>query len=85
MELPGGEIHAPFFKPHDVVAINGLRVTVLAMNKNGPTRVEFKFDRSLDDPSFCFMAWKNDRLLQVKMPPLGESLTMAVETINPWR
>jgi len=85
MELPEGEIHAPFFKMHDVVALTGMRVTVLAMNKNGPTRVEFRFDRPLDDPQFCFMAWENGCLRQVKLPSPGKSLTLAAETFNPLR
>jgi hypothetical protein len=84
MELPEGEIHAPFFKMDDVVVLNGMRVTVLVMNKNGPTRVEFRFDRPLDDPLFCFMAWKNGRLRQVKLPLVGEALTLTAETFNPW-
>lgn len=85
MELPKGEVHAPFFKMHDAVALKGMRVTVLAMNKNGQTRVEFRFDRPLDDPRFCFMAWQNGRLRQVKLPSLGGSLTLAAETFNPLR
>ena len=83
MELPDGAVHAPFHKMHDVVALNGMRVTVLAMNKNGPTRVEFRFDRSLDDPRFCFLAWRNGCLRQVQLPPPGESLTLKAETNHP--
>lgn len=60
----------------DVVQLEGLRITILEVNEQGPTRIEFKFGLSLDDESFRFFKLNKEKLELVKPPPIGESLTV---------
>ena len=76
MELVGGELETPYFATGDTIELDGMWVTVLGVGRNGPTRVEFRFNKALEDPSFCFLAWREGRLQRVKPPPLGESLLL---------
>ncbi len=54
----------------------GLRATVPELGSSGPHRVEFRFDRPLDDPSLYFLAWRNGALRHVVLPSVGESLLL---------
>jgi hypothetical protein len=38
------------------------------------TRVQFKFDGSLGDGVYRFLAWRGDVLRPVDLPPVGESI-----------
>ena len=58
------------------VDLEGMRVRVLDVGRVGPTRVEFTFDRSLDDPSMVLMAVLDGRLQRVKSPPVGATLRL---------
>jgi hypothetical protein len=59
------------------VVLNGLRAEVLADDGIGPTRVEFCFDRSLDDPSMRLMVWKPGHGFQrIKPPPTGSAMLL---------
>jgi hypothetical protein len=58
------------------VDLDGLRARVLEVGRVGPTRVEFTFDRSLDDPSIILMAVLDGRLQRVESPPVGETLRL---------
>jgi hypothetical protein len=53
-----------------------MRVTVLEIGEAGPSRLEVTLDRSLDDPSLRFLAWKDGALQPVGMPRTGETLLL---------
>lgn len=63
----------------DSVLMQGLRATVLAAGEGGPSRIELKFDQSLEDPSLLFMAWNENRLRHIQPPPVGQSILL------PWK
>ena len=56
-----------------------LSVHILEADERGPTRVEIKLDRSLDDPSQRFVAWNGNALVSVtvgqRVPGLLEPAT----------
>jgi len=68
------------FEPGDEVHLEGLDVRVLATDDVGPTRVEFRFDRSLDDPSLHLLAWEDGRLVPVQLPSVGETMDLPLVT-----
>ncbi len=53
-----------------------MRVTVLARDRRGPTRVRFQLDRPLDDPDVVLLAWDVDRFAHVAVPPVGGTLAL---------
>ena len=59
-------------KKGSVVRLPGLRVTVLAVEIGGTARVEFEFDRSLDDDTYCFLVWREGRLHRIEPPRVGQ-------------
>jgi len=61
----------------EVIQIEGFQATILAVDEIGPTRIEFKFDRPLDDESYRFIASKGWRLTSVTVPPVGGSMLVA--------
>ncbi len=61
------------------VLLDGLTVTVLAERGGGPTRVAFKADRPLEDPSFWFLQWKDQALRHFVMPQVGQSVLLSKE------
>ena len=71
-----GAIDAPDLHAGDVVALDGMRVTVQATDGRGPTRVEFRFDRPLDDPDLRFLTWHDGRFEPVAPPPIGGTLVL---------
>jgi hypothetical protein len=84
--MEGRMMEAPFeilyrnpkfpLRVNDEFQLSGLTAKVLAVDEIGPTRVEFKFDRSLDDPSIYFLGWTSGRLERIQMPSIGESLIL---------
>jgi hypothetical protein len=58
------------------VDLSGMRVRVLEVGQVGPTRVEFTFDRSVDDPSIVLMAVLDGGLRRVEPPPVGSTLRL---------
>jgi hypothetical protein len=87
LETVGGEMMATRFEclvrsrdaPIRVgyeVDLDGMHVRVLGVGRYGPTRVEFTFDRSLDDPSIVLMAVLDGRLQRVEPPVVGETLRL---------
>ena len=55
------------------IKLDYVTVTVLAVGETGPSRVEFEFDRPLDDGSLSFVAWKSGHVRKVELPPVGQS------------
>jgi len=64
------------FKKGEILRFSGFQVTILEVNKDGPTRMEFTFERSLDDEGFCFYKLQEGRLHIVTLPAVGQSLTL---------
>lgn len=64
------------FKKGETLKFSGFQVTILELNKDGPTRMEFMFERSLDDESYCFYKLQEGRLQIVTPPAVGQSLTL---------
>ncbi len=63
-------------KKDEVIKLSGFQVRILELNQRGPTRIEFTFDRSLDDGSYCFYKYHESRLQIVSPPAPGQSLTL---------
>lgn len=59
-------------KTGEVIKLPGLQIRIIEVNENGPTRMEFKFDRSLDDERYCFFKFHEGSLVPVPLPPVGE-------------
>jgi hypothetical protein len=76
LELIDGSINRPFLKKGTVIKLTGMEVTILRADKNGTKCIEFRFDRSLDDPSLQFLAWIDEGLKSIQMPPVGKSILL---------
>jgi len=50
--------------------------TILSDAPKGFRSVRFEFPRSLDDPIYCFLAWKDGRLRRTTPPGVGESVSL---------
>jgi hypothetical protein len=48
-----------------------MRVTVLAVDEQGLTRLGFAFDAPLESPSFVFLHWKDGGLRRFQPPAVG--------------
>jgi hypothetical protein len=48
--------------------------TVLASEPAGFRTVRFQFHKSLDDPSYRFLAWRDGRLCRTAPPPVGDTV-----------
>ena len=51
--------------------------TVLAVERGGVRSVQFRFNRSLDDPLYRFLVWQDDRLVRIAVPPIGQTVELA--------
>jgi hypothetical protein len=88
LEIIGGSMfdHVPFLsvirssktplKKGEVIKLSGLQITILEVNENGPTRIEFKFDRSLDDERYLFFKFQDGALHTVPPPSIGQNITL---------
>jgi hypothetical protein len=63
-------------KKGEVIKLSGLQITILEVNENGPTRIEFKFDRSLDDERYLFFKFKDGGLHTIPPPSIGQSISL---------
>ena len=57
-----------------VVTTSFMTATVLDDRDGKPTRVAFRFDRPLDDPSLVFLVPRPEGLRRLSLPPVGLSL-----------
>jgi hypothetical protein len=88
LELIDGSMfdHVPFLsvsrsskiplKKGEVIKLSGLQITILEVNENGPTRIEFKFDRSLDDERYLFFKFQDGALHTIPPPSIGQIITI---------
>ena len=51
-----------------------IKAEILTADEDGPTQVRFTFDRDLDDSSLCLAVWRDDTLLRIAPPAIGESV-----------
>jgi len=79
LELINGSMSRPFLKKETVIELTGMAVTVLKADKEGAIGIEFRFDCSLDDPSLKFLAWIDEGLKAIQMPPVGQSIFLPGE------
>jgi hypothetical protein len=61
------------------IALDGLSASVREDRDGHPTRVAFRFDRPLDDPSLVFLAVVDGRLRRLSIPPLGQEISISSE------
>lgn len=76
MEVGGDGIESAALASGTVVSLRGMEATVLAIGGLGPTRVRFRFERSLDDPSLTLLAWRDGRLRGVEAPVIGGTIVL---------
>jgi hypothetical protein len=69
--------------PGDTVALEGVNVSIEAVNDKGPTRIAFDFDRPLEDPSMLMLTWKDGALRRHTPPAVGVSEDLHVESTLP--
>ena len=60
----------------DTVQLDGMTVTVLETDAQGPTRLSFQFDAPLEDPQYVFLAWKDDALKPLVLPAPGNEILL---------
>lgn len=65
--------------PHIANPEGPFDVEVVARDGDRPTRIAFRFRRSLDAPGTVFLVWKDGRLRRFEPPPVGESVDVAFE------
>lgn len=63
---------APLHKG-DHFEVTGLTVDVLEMAQWGPTKVRFRFDKNLDDPSLVFLQMSSNGLRRFRVPGIGRT------------
>ena len=73
LELRGRD--APL-KKGEVIRMPRLEITIMAVDENGPTRVEFEFDGSLDEERYRLIAWNGGRLKTIIPPPVGQFIQL---------
>jgi hypothetical protein len=59
------------------VRLEGMRVTVLAADARGPTRLGFDFGTPLEDPSLVFLHTRAGALTRFTPPPVGTRLDLS--------
>jgi hypothetical protein len=59
------------------IELAGFRAQILALTADHlPKRVRFVFDRPLEDPSYLWLAWRDDDFAPFEPPPPGEVRTL---------
>jgi hypothetical protein len=65
------------------VTLEGMTVTVLAADAQGPTRLGFEFDVPLEDPSLVFLHWREKTLRRFTPPPEGTRVDLSAVAGGP--
>ncbi|OJT27504.1 hypothetical protein BO221_05925 [Archangium sp. Cb G35] len=65
------------------VKLEGMRVTVLASDAQGPTRLGFEFDVPLEDPSLVFLHWREGTLRRFTPPSEGTRVDLSAVAGGP--
>ncbi|MEP7126703.1 MAG: hypothetical protein ABJE95_37580 [Byssovorax sp.] len=83
-----GFFHDPFsqifrspsipFHAGDVTTVPGMRTEIMELNAEGsPTRIQFRFDAPLDDPSLFWVTWKKSGFVAFNPPRQGERVSIS--------
>lgn len=64
------------------VKLEGMTVTVLAADAEGPTRLGFEFDVPLEDPSLVFLRTREGGLSRFIPPPVGTRLDLSAPVVG---
>ncbi len=64
-----------------VIPLSYLTATVLEDRGGRPTRVEFRFDRPVDDPSLVFLALSKGGLRRLPLPPVGREIDVPQDPV----
>jgi hypothetical protein len=65
----------PIKQGHEI-DLGWLKITVLETTASGPSKVEFAFDKPLEDPSLCFLMWKHKGLRKAALPTVGKVMEL---------
>lgn len=89
--LSAGHLHDPTatvfrdpkrfpFRVGDRVLLTGMTVEIMSLTADGalPERVDFHFDKPLEDASFFWVYWDKHRFAPLKMPAVGEERELPV-------
>ncbi|MCC6698248.1 MAG: hypothetical protein IT365_21675 [Candidatus Hydrogenedentes bacterium] len=61
----------------DAIRVEGMTATITDMTVRGnPAAVAFTFDVPLDDPSLCWLQWKDNTLIPFSPPAVGSEATL---------
>ena len=71
---PLGKVHA--MQLGQIVRVNSAVVEVLEVRNGLPSKVQFTFNLSLDDPSFLWFRWENGIYVPFTPPEIGEAVTI---------
>jgi hypothetical protein len=64
------------FRVGQVVAVRGMRVTILEMNGTRPRRVRIEFDESFDAPNLAWLSEDGVRVAKAALPAIGFGLPL---------
>jgi hypothetical protein len=68
----------------DTGSLAGFQAEVVRVSgDDGPSDMTFTFDRSLDDPSLRWLAWKDGGYVPFAVPPVGGAVELAPASMNP--
>jgi hypothetical protein len=67
------------FNPGDEVSLGTSTIRVAAVTDGHPTAIRMRFARPLEDASLRFMAWQKGGLRPLRLPEIGESVTLLWE------
>lgn len=60
------------------IDLDGVVVEIVDLTKDGrPAAAAFRFDRSLEDPSYRWLRWEDGRFVPFTPPPVGDTVTLA--------
>lgn len=68
------------FSVGDRVTVEGMVAEIVSLTEDGtsPAQIDFRLDRSLDDPSLVWVSWEKDRFVEFVVPRVGERRALPV-------
>lgn len=68
----------------DRVTLQGMTAEIVSLTVNGqlPERIDFHFDKSLDDPTYVWVYWDKRQFAMLTMPNVGAEATLPVVPYN---
>jgi hypothetical protein len=78
--------HAPerTWRAGQVIALEGVRITIDRVERGVPGRLRFTFDRTLEDPSYVFLVARPFGLVRFTPPPVGTNRLLARAASPSW-